>query len=270
MQKISNIGKNSLSSVLDAVVFFMSIYQAPISKKIMLAQFGEDFSRISINSALNRLCRKGFISKLKEKNNIFLNITNKNKFYCLGDYVTLKIKKSKNRWDGKWRLVIYDIPEKRKVEREYLRSILGLLGFGKIQDSCWASPYDYSGFVYDLAKRRGIVDCICLYEGKFFAGREINSLINEAWKIEDIKDNYSKVFSHSEELLGKLTMRNIELKDVRKEYVEIYNLFRETTESDPFLPAQFLIDWPFQRVENKVKELALGIFKNSNLQNIKL
>lgn len=54
---------------------------------------------------------------------------------------TMTVKKPK-KWDGKWRLVLFDIPEKRKKEREVLRSLLKQLGFVKYQESAFIIPYE--------------------------------------------------------------------------------------------------------------------------------
>jgi len=51
------------------------------------------------------------------------------------------IKKPK-KWDGYWRIVIFDIPEKRKQGREALRSKLKQLGFYQLQKSCFIYPFD--------------------------------------------------------------------------------------------------------------------------------
>lgn len=54
---------------------------------------------------------------------------------------TMTVKKPK-KWDGKWRLVLFDIPDKRKKEREVLRSLLKQLGFVKYQESAFIIPYE--------------------------------------------------------------------------------------------------------------------------------
>ena len=46
------------------------------------------------------------------------------------------------RWDGKWRVVIFDIPEKRKGARDALRWELKKLGFVELQRSVWVFPYE--------------------------------------------------------------------------------------------------------------------------------
>lgn len=45
------------------------------------------------------------------------------------------------KWDGKWRVVIFDIPEKHKSAREGFRIKLADMGFRRMQDSSFISPY---------------------------------------------------------------------------------------------------------------------------------
>ena len=45
-------------------------------------------------------------------------------------------------WDGKWRLLIFDIPERRKRVRNRIRETLRGLGFQRLQDSVWVFPHD--------------------------------------------------------------------------------------------------------------------------------
>jgi hypothetical protein len=46
------------------------------------------------------------------------------------------------KWDWNWRIVIFDIPEKRKRGREALRRKLRQLGFHQLQKSCFIHPFD--------------------------------------------------------------------------------------------------------------------------------
>jgi CRISPR-associated endonuclease Cas2 len=53
----------------------------------------------------------------------------------------IKIKKP-SKWDNKWRMVIFDVPEKRKKAREALRNKLKDLGFRELQKSVFVHPYE--------------------------------------------------------------------------------------------------------------------------------
>ena len=46
------------------------------------------------------------------------------------------------KWDGEWRIVIFDIPERFKKAREALRKKLKDLGFIKLQESVFVLPYE--------------------------------------------------------------------------------------------------------------------------------
>ncbi|OHA91381.1 MAG: hypothetical protein A2758_02895 [Candidatus Zambryskibacteria bacterium RIFCSPHIGHO2_01_FULL_49_18] len=56
-------------------------------------------------------------------------------------FANYKLRKPQ-KWDGKWRVFIYDIPHKKKKIRDYIASIFRRAGFERIQDSVWIFPYD--------------------------------------------------------------------------------------------------------------------------------
>lgn len=51
------------------------------------------------------------------------------------------------RWDRKWRVLIFDIPEYRHGLRQKVRRTLRDIGFSRLQDSVWAYPYDCEDLV---------------------------------------------------------------------------------------------------------------------------
>ena len=71
---------------------------------------------------------------------IILTTEGKNKIlkYNL-DYAKIK---TPTRWDGLWRLVVFDIPEKKKRGRMALASKLKELGFYPMQKSVFIHPYE--------------------------------------------------------------------------------------------------------------------------------
>lgn len=55
-------------------------------------------------------------------------------------------------WDGIWRLVSYDIPEKYRKSRDLFRSVLERNHFFQIQESLWVNPYECKEEIAVLAK----------------------------------------------------------------------------------------------------------------------
>ncbi len=50
--------------------------------------------------------------------------------------------RARKRWDKRWRMIIFDIPEKYRRTRDKLRLTLRSLGFVQLQGSVWVYPYD--------------------------------------------------------------------------------------------------------------------------------
>jgi len=62
------------------------------------------------------------------------------------EYQSKKIQK----WDKKWRILIFDIKENARVRRNQMRSSLGELGFVRLQNSVWVYPYDCENLLFLL------------------------------------------------------------------------------------------------------------------------
>jgi DNA-binding transcriptional regulator PaaX len=50
-------------------------------------------------------------------------------------------------WDGKWRVLAFDMSEKRRRTRDQLRRLLQGAGFVRLQDSVWICPYPCDEFI---------------------------------------------------------------------------------------------------------------------------
>lgn len=95
-----------------------------------------------VYDAFYKLKQQGFINFYKKNNQIYISLTEKGKqkagWMQIDD---LKIKKPK-KWDGKWRILLFDIAEKKRTHREALRGKLIELGFRLFQKSAWIIPYE--------------------------------------------------------------------------------------------------------------------------------
>jgi hypothetical protein len=67
----------------------------------------------------------------------------------------LSIPKPK-QWDGRWRMVIYDVDERKKKLRDVFRLTLRSLGFFKLQESVWVYPYPCEEQVTFLREYYGV------------------------------------------------------------------------------------------------------------------
>ncbi len=64
------------------------------------------------------------------------------------------------KWDKKWRMVMFDVPEKRRAERNILREKLKEIGFKEIQKSVFVHPHpclDEINFITEYYRLRNLV-----------------------------------------------------------------------------------------------------------------
>ncbi|SRR5258708_2797831 len=59
-------------------------------------------------------------------------------------------------WDGLWRIIILDIPEDRKSEREALRYLLKKANFVCVKNTVWISPLPYEHLFTNIKKDLGL------------------------------------------------------------------------------------------------------------------
>lgn len=111
----------------------------------MLASIIPDVQAVSqsqsIRRSIGRLIRNGYIAQ--EDGRYCITTTGSARLTHLEQQARVRSvgKTSQPTWDGKWRVVIFDVKEKQKTKRDALRRMLIQAGFTKLQDSVWVYPY---------------------------------------------------------------------------------------------------------------------------------
>ena len=116
------------------------------------------FRKSDFNREVKRLQKKGYVALTKTEKGWFVKILEKGRRrYKEIEMANLQLPRSR-KWDGKWRLYIFDIPEDMRAQRDYLRRKLKTLGLFNIQRSVFAYPFDcqkelkFVGEYYDIEK----------------------------------------------------------------------------------------------------------------------
>ncbi len=122
-------------------------------------------------NAFYYLKKKGLLNLEYYGRQLYISLTEEGqklfKRYRIDD---MQIKKPK-RWDKKWRVLIFDVPDEHRIKREALRGKLKELGLYQLQKSVWVCPYEFE-------------EEVCLLRD-FFNFEENEMKIIEASKIEN-------------------------------------------------------------------------------------
>lgn len=119
------------------------------------------YSKIQVTSAINSIKRQKLIEYISDKNGkTIVKITKKGETKLRAfDIELMKINKPK-KWDGKWRLVMFDIPMRFTKGREALRFHLKDLNFFQFQKSAWIYPYPCEDEIIFIADFFGVGKCV--------------------------------------------------------------------------------------------------------------
>ena len=118
---------------------------------------GRRFNKSQIRNSINYLRRQNLIEYVADKNGkTIVKITKKGRTQLRAFAIEeIKIKRPA-KWDGKWRLVMFDIPMRFTKGREALRYHLKDLDFYKFQKSAWVYPYPCEDEIIFIADFYGL------------------------------------------------------------------------------------------------------------------
>lgn len=104
---------------------------------------------------------------------------------------------TKRPWDGKIYLITYDLPEKRRKERNLLREYLRRLGCTMLQASVWVSVYDPRQLVQEWALDKDFEELILVSDvgqDGSIAGKSIQELVYNLYDL-DASDKHYRSFT---------------------------------------------------------------------------
>ena len=151
------------------------------------------------------------------------------------------------KWDGKFMVVTYDIPEKNSSNRKVLRLKLEELGFGMMQKSVWISPYHFEEDMEEYIKYMGLKNSVFVLSARKLLLGDIRVFADGIWNIEKLNIKYNEVLN----LAGRYYVSK---KEISKSNLRIlYKKYLRILMVDPLLPREFLPDdWVRERL---LKEL---------------
>ena len=144
------------------------------------------------------------------------------------------------RWDGRWRIVLFDMAEDRNRDRVRLRRSLRNLRFGYLQNSVWISPDPFDAIRPRLAKSAVNVESLVLFDGRPGGGETDQDLVAGAWDfaaISRLYEDWSRIADAAPDLArgapaDERTIRNWAARE-RAAWAAI-------AARDPFLPETLL------------------------------
>jgi phenylacetic acid degradation operon negative regulatory protein len=160
----------------------------------------------------------------------------------------------KNTWDGKWRIISYEIPEKKREIRDRLRREMQGWGLGPWHRSFWLTPHPIVEILKNLVSQKEEEKYIQAFEGMpVFGDREI--LIEKVWGKSILDKTYRELFKKWHDILSGQEEKTDKLKKIVGEYIVLLRL-------DPGLPKELVgdswIGFEGWNIFKEIKSILLG------------
>ncbi len=173
-----NFGENLLLAIGGFSLAVWDVFSRESLSKKMLKMGGVDTRYF--NRSLKRYENSGLIKSFKKDNKKYYQLTDKGFLKSNEHKIKSRFNLKQKRWDGRWRLVIFDIPEDRKYAREALRRRLKFFKFFPFQKSVFVFPYPCEKEIRALGEYFKINDRVEIIVTNYLGSRneEIKSFFN--------------------------------------------------------------------------------------------
>lgn len=117
---------------------------------------GTPNDRYAITRSLKGLRDAGLIEQVSSPQNEYARLTKEGRKKVHSLELENETTLANTSWDGFWRIILLDLPENRKSERESLRYLLKKAGFVCLKNSAWISPFPYEHLFTNIKKDLGL------------------------------------------------------------------------------------------------------------------
>ncbi len=118
--------------------------------------------RYAVTRSIKNLSEAGLVEEIETTQSSFLRLTAEGRQKLRNIKLSNPKSLVDTRWDGYWRMIILDLPESRKSERDSIRYILKKAGFLCMKNSVWVSPFPLEHLFMNIKTDLGLHDEIMI------------------------------------------------------------------------------------------------------------
>lgn len=226
------------------------------------------YKRHEFNHLVWRSLKAGYIEKVERNGNIYIRVTSEGEKRVRRDFPILRLQRKP--WDGKWRMIMFDIQELERRKREDLRRKLRELGFGMLQESVFITPHDIIKDFSEYVDNIGLHDSVYILEVSHIVAGKQRELARKVWRLDELNEKYLEIFRKVEEIenshLTALSGRTGQLNgkdglgrggtERDRRIMRIKEIYLSILLSDPFLPKALLPEnWWGDKAGKLIKKL---------------
>ncbi|KGX86884.1 phenylacetic acid degradation operon negative regulatory protein PaaX [Pontibacillus litoralis] len=207
----------------------------------LLNEFGHNDQ--AVRAAVSRMSKQGWLQSEKQGNKSYYSLSSKG-VKRIDEAGNRIFKLNPDLWDGKWRMLLYSIPEEKRSLRDELRKELVWNGFGTLSNSLWISPNQLEDQVYELIAKYNIEDYVDFFISEYDGPYENHRIVQKSWDMSQINDKYDQFIRHYSQqfVVDKNKMKHEQMTDAQcfVERTKLVHEYRKFLFIDPGLPTELL------------------------------
>jgi phenylacetic acid degradation operon negative regulatory protein len=230
------------SLILDLFGEYLRFADAQVRLGHLTTLLGDfDVSAATVRVTMSRLRREDWFTSERE---------GRETIYRLSDEMLGVLREGRTRifaeptrsWDGGWTMVIYQLSEDERQEREQLRKQLAWHGFGSLTTSTWLAPGDRRAVARELVghlqqDRADVVRCTT--DGP----EQDHDFTKRCWDLDELASDYQVFLAEHDELQGRAP--KLTGADALVARTVLISHYRHFPFRDPQLPPELLPKgWP--------------------------
>ena len=138
----------------------------------------------------------------------------------------------KDQWDGLWRIISYEIPEKKRDLRDRLRREMRGWGLGPWHRSFWLTPHPIISDLKNLVFGKEEEKYIQSFEATHVFG-DMDILVEKVWSKSTLDKKYRDLFKKWHDILSTDATKDEKMRQIIYAYIQILR-------DDPGLPASLI------------------------------
>lgn len=227
----------------------------------LLAVFGVEPATVRVS--MSRLKKEGWFTTRRQQRETVYELTEK-MLHVLNEGRVRIFDRQQEPWQGRWTMVIYQVPETDRSLREQLRKDLSWHGFGQLSTSTWVAPHDLLDTAHQLAADypSATIDVLWCGTGDPLADR---NLAARCWDLSQLAADYERFITRYAPFNDPAANAAKPGRQALAERIQLISDFRRFPFRDPFLPAELQPEaWPGDAAFTLFKEIHRQLAGPSN------
>lgn len=211
----------------------------------LMGEFG--MTEQAVRAAISRMLRQGWLESTKVGNRSYYSMSGRGKKRL--DEAAERIYKVEpnEKWDGKWCIASYTIPEDQRNLRDQFRKELSFMGFGMLSISTWISPNDLINRVKEMTEGYGITEYVEVFQATHYGWSESKKLVSKCWNLDEINQAYEEFIETYQSQYENFVEKVKAGQEISDSYCfveksKLVHTYRKFLFIDPDLPNELLPD----------------------------